>query len=107
MSDMTWGATRSSAILVDAGIEPAPERSKRTSWKTFLKAHWGAVAAIDFFAVEVVTRVGLVRYVVLFAIDLKTRRVAVGGIAHDVFGAWVEQVARNLTAPDGFLANAR
>jgi hypothetical protein len=38
---------------------------------------------------------------------LKSRRVAVGGIAHDVFGAWVEQVARNLTAPDGILANVR
>lgn len=29
------------------------------------------------------------------------------GIAHDVFGGWVEQVARNLTASEGFLASAR
>ena len=94
-------------ILVDAGIEPAPERSKRTSWKTYLKAHWGAIAVMDFFAVEVVTRAGLVRYLVLFVIDLKTRRVSVGGVAHAVFGAWVEQVERNLTAPDGFLSNTR
>jgi putative transposase len=28
-------------ILTDAGVEPAPERGKRTSWATFLKAHWG------------------------------------------------------------------
>ena len=25
-------------------------------WKTFLKAHWGAIAAADFFSVEVLTR---------------------------------------------------
>jgi hypothetical protein len=40
--------------------------------KTFLTAHWGAIAAADFFSlsVEVVTAVGLVRYLVLFVIDL-------------------------------------
>ena len=42
-------------ILADAGIEPAPERGKRTSCATFLKAHWGAIAATDFFNVEVLT----------------------------------------------------
>ncbi len=26
-------------ILKRHGIEPAPERGKRTSWRTFLKAH--------------------------------------------------------------------
>jgi transposase InsO family protein len=95
-------------ILVDAGLEPAPERGKRTSWKEFLKAHWGAIAAIDFFTVEVVTRVGLVRYFVLFVIDLKSRRVHVAGIAHEVYGRWMEQVARSLTDPsDGFLRRTR
>ena len=95
-------------ILVDAGIEPAPERGKRTSWKTFLKAHWGAIAATDFFTVEVVTSTGLVRYFVLFVIDLKSRRVHIAGIAHQVYGKWTEQVARSLTDPsDGFLRGAR
>jgi hypothetical protein len=46
---------------LEAGIEPAPERSKRTSWSAFLRAHWGAIAAMDFFTVEVVTWAGLVR----------------------------------------------
>ena len=31
-------------ILKRHGIEPAPERRKRTSWKTFLKAHWDVMA---------------------------------------------------------------
>jgi len=95
-------------ILADAGIEPAPERSKRTPWVTFLKAHWGAIAATDFFTVEVLTMHGLVRYSVLFVIDLKTRCVQIAGIAHDPYGAWMEQMARNLTdAVDGFLKNTR
>ncbi len=42
-------------ILKRHGIEPAPERKKRTSWKTFLKAHWEVMAATDFFTVEVWT----------------------------------------------------
>ena len=27
-------------ILCDHGIDPAPERTQRTPWKTFLQAHW-------------------------------------------------------------------
>ena len=67
-------------ILLDNGIDPAPLRNKGLSWSTFLKAHWGAIAATDFFSVEVLTRKGLVRYFVLFIIDLQTRRVKIAGI---------------------------
>ena len=56
-----------------------------------------AIAAADFFSVEVLTRGGLVRYLVLFVIDLKTRRVHVAGITSQADGAWMAQVARNLT----------
>jgi transposase InsO family protein len=95
-------------ILANAGIEPAPERGKRTQWKTFLKAHRGTICATDFFTVEVLTMTGLVRYFVLFVIDLKTRQVHIAGIAHQVYGKWTEQVARNLTEPvDGFLKDMR
>ena len=38
-------------ILAEHGIEPAPARDKRTPWSTFVKAHWGAIAATDFFTV--------------------------------------------------------
>ncbi len=44
-------------------------------FQRFLKAHSGAIAAADFFSVEVLTVGGLVRYLVLFVIDMKTRRV--------------------------------
>ncbi len=95
-------------ILQDHGIEPAPERSRRTPWKTFLQSHWEGLAATDLFTVEVLTLVGLRRYFVLFVIELKTRRVKIAGIHHQPYGEWMEQMVRNLTdAFDGFLRNAR
>jgi hypothetical protein len=30
------------------------------SWRTFLAAHWGAIAAADFFTTEIWSRRGLV-----------------------------------------------
>jgi putative transposase len=95
-------------ILLDAGIDPAPERSKRTSWSAFLRAHWGAIAAMDFYTVEAITLAGLVRYHVLFVIDLASRRVEIAGIVHQPHEAWMLQAARNLTdAIDGFLLGKR
>ena len=46
------GRTTIKRILSEHGIEPAPERGNRTPWQTFLNAHWGAIAAIDFVTVE-------------------------------------------------------
>jgi len=95
-------------ILLENGFDPAPLRKQGMSWETFLKAHWGAIAATDFFSVEVLTRTGLVRYFVLFIIDLRTRRVEIAGIARRPDGEWMKQIARNLTdAEDGFLSGAR
>jgi hypothetical protein len=95
-------------ILLDQGIEPAPERSRRTPWKTFLHAHWHALAACDLFTVEVLTLAGLQRYFVFFVIDLKTRRVTIAGIHAQPCGTWMAQVARNLTDPiSGCLRTAR
>jgi putative transposase len=95
-------------ILLGNGFDPAPLRGRTMSWETFLKAHWGAIAATDFFSVEVLTRVGLVRYFVLFVIDLKTRRVEIAGIIRQPDGEWMKQIARNLTDVDsGFLNGAR
>jgi putative transposase len=66
-------------------------------WKTFLKTHSEAIAAADFFSVEVLTIGGFVRYLVLFIIDLKTTRVHVAGISPNADGAWMVQIARNRT----------
>jgi len=40
-------------ILSRQGIEPAPERSRKTTWKEFLSRHWELIVATDFFTVEV------------------------------------------------------
>jgi len=89
-------------ILLENGFDPI--RRKGMSWETFLKAHWGVIAATDFFSVEVLTRTGLVRYFVLFVIDLKTRRVEIAGILARPDGEWMSQIARNLTdCEEGFL----
>ncbi|MFK7987391.1 MAG: helix-turn-helix domain-containing protein, partial [Sandaracinaceae bacterium] len=53
-------------MLDEQGILPAPERSKTTPWSTFLRSHWEGIAAADFFTVEVLSLVGLVRYHVFF-----------------------------------------
>ncbi len=90
------------------GIEPAPERSKRTPWKTFLRAHWDAIAADDFFNVEVLTLGGLVRYSVFFVMELRTRRVQIAGLSCQPCERRMRQIARNLTdAVDGFLTGKR
>ena len=69
------------AILERHGIEPAPERSRKTTWKEFLSRHWEMIVATDFFTVEVWTRRGLQRFLVLFFIDLSTRKMEIAGIA--------------------------
>ena len=40
-------------ILKRHGIEPAPERSRKTTWKEFLRRHWDQIIAADFFTMEV------------------------------------------------------
>jgi putative transposase len=95
-------------VLNKQGIEPAPERGKKTTWKEFLRAHWNVIAAADFFTVEVWTLKGLTRYIVFFVLELSTRRVEIAGITADPDGFWMIQMARRLTdAVDGFLIGKR
>jgi len=95
-------------ILLASGLEPVPSRGKRMPWRTFLKAHLGAIAAMDFFSVEVLTFTGLVRYYVLFVIDIATRRVEIAGVVCQPHGEWMKQIARNLTdSTDGALRGMR
>ena len=87
-------------ILERHGIEPAPERIRKTTWKEFLSQHWELIVATDFFTVEVWTKRGLQRFIVLFFIELSTRKVQIAGIANTANGLWMSQIARNLTDAD-------
>jgi hypothetical protein len=50
----------------------------------------------------------LTRFLVLFFIDLASRRVQIGGLARQANGLWMSQVARNLSdATEGFLVGKR
>jgi putative transposase len=77
-------------------------------WKEFLSRHWDVLVAADFFTVEVWTRSGLTRILVLFLLDLSTRRVEIAGIATKADGIWMDQVVRNLFDDGaGFLTGKR
>jgi hypothetical protein len=86
-------------VLKRHGIEPAPQRSKHTSWSTFLRSHWKTLAASDFFTVEVWTGRGLVTQYVLFVTSLADRIVTIAGITTRPDEAWILQIARNMTDP--------
>ena len=62
----------------------------------FLKAHWKALVAADFFSVEVWSWRGLTTHYVLFVIDLATRRIRIAGITVHPNTDWMMQIGRNL-----------
>ena len=104
----TVARTTVANILKQHGLEPAPERSRKTTWKEFLTRHWELIVAADFFTVEVWTRRGLQRFLVLLFIDLSTRRVKIAGIGAQANGLWMSQIARELSDPmDGLLLGKR
>jgi transposase InsO family protein len=90
------------------GIEPAPERKRQTTWKTFIQSHWDVLGAIDFTTIEVWTAGGLVTFYLLFVMEIATRRVHFAGCTPSPDEVWMGQIARNLTdAADGFLIGKR
>src|SRR5258705_7631287 len=111
-----WGYTRIQGVLANLGhqvgrgtvanglnrngIEPAPERNKRTKWSTFLKAHLKTFAASDFLTVEGWTGRGLVTYYLLFVISLADRVVPIVGITTRPDEAWMLQLGRTLIDSD-------
>jgi hypothetical protein len=83
-------------ILKEHGLEPAPERERKTTWKEFLSRQQDVIVAADFFTIEAWTRHGLTRFLVLFLIDLSTRRVEIAGVTRGANRLWMSQVGRNL-----------
>ena len=95
-------------VLKEHGIEPADDRKRQTTWKTFIKSHWDVLAAIDFTTIEVWTTGGLVTYYLLFAMELSTRRVHLAACTRSLGDDFMKQIGRNLTDPfDGFLRDKK
>jgi putative transposase len=118
----TWGYTRIQGALKNVGhrvgrstiarirkaqgLPPVPGRP--TSWQTFLRAHWGAIAGADFCTTEVWTWRGLVTYYTVFVIDLASRRVQIIGSTPFPNDLFMQQVSRTLiAADDGVLGGHR
>ena len=79
-----------SNVLQAHGLDPVPDRDK-LSWDDFLKAHWESLAATDFFTVEAWHNFRLVRYLVLFVINLNDRKVEIIGLAPEPDGQWTNR----------------
>jgi transposase InsO family protein len=90
-------------ILKAAGLPPVPHRP--TSWQTFLKAHWDAIAGADFFTTEVWTSQGLVTYYTVFVIELASRRVQILGSTPHPEALFMQQVVRTLTMDEAGLVH--
>jgi putative transposase len=83
-------------ISLEHGFDPGPKRGKGT-WHQFVQRHVKTLWATDFFTKTVWTLRGPVTYYVLFFIHLHSRRVHVAGITRSPDGAWMAQMARNMS----------
>ena len=95
-------------ILKAHGIDPAPDRKRQSTWKSFLQYHWDVLASVDFTTIEVWTKNGLTTIYLLFFMELTTRRVHFAGSTANPDEPWMLQIARNVSdAEDGFLRDKR
>lgn len=102
------GKTTVLRIMEDHGLNTDPEVRRSGDWNTFIRSHLDVLGAMDFFSVELLTPKGLVRCMVLFIIDVGSRRVHIAGIKTDPSGQWMNQIAKNITDfEDGFIKDKR
>jgi putative transposase len=106
----TWGYTRIQGALKNVGHQVGrstiarilkaagvpPSRQRPMAWRTFIRAHWPALVAADFFTTEVWTARGRVTYHTAFVIELHSRRVCVLGSTLKPDGTFVVQAVRGL-----------
>jgi transposase len=84
-------ATTIATLLRRAGLGPAPRRGP--TWSEFLRHQAAGILACDFLTVEIIT---LKTLYVLVWIELRTRKVHLGGATSNPDSAWVAQQGRNL-----------
>jgi putative transposase len=95
-------------VLRAHGVDPAPERTRQSTWKSFLAAHWDVLASVDFTTIGIWTKTGLATCYLLFVIEVASRRVDFAGCTTNPDESWMLQIARNLSdAEDGFLCRKK
>ncbi len=104
----SWGCVRIQGELRKLGIRLSATSIRRVlrhhrlgppprggpSWSEFLNAQAAVILATDFLTVDTVF---LKRLYILFVIELGSRKVHLLGVTAHPTGAWVTQVARNLS----------
>jgi len=88
------GETTVKNILLANGYDPEPDFTRKTTWKKFIRSHWSVLAACDFFSVELLVKGKLIRCMVLFAMDLSTRKVAILGVRPKPNGLWMTPASK-------------
>ncbi|MGA2259908.1 MAG: hypothetical protein ABSH28_00565 [Acidobacteriota bacterium] len=73
-------ATTVANVIKAHGIEPAPDRRRKSTWKTLLQAHRDVLASVDFTTIRIWTKSGPVTCYLLFVMELATRRVHFGAV---------------------------
>jgi hypothetical protein len=87
------GASTVWKILHTVGLDPSSRRAGPT-WAEFLHAQAHAILACDLFHIDTIT---LRRLYAFFVIEHNTRRLRILGVTAHPTGAWLTQLARNLT----------
>ena len=87
---MTWRKLDAHSIV------PDPERRRRGDWLQFIDTQQYVTAATDFAHAELATEYGLERRHLLFFMDIGSRKVRCGGIAHTPDSNWTTQIAKNM-----------
>ena len=95
-------------VRKERGLEPAPARKTRTTWRECLAAHGDVRAAADCCTVAVWTPRGLTRVTVLVLSHLASRRGQIAGSSAEPDGPGVTQLMRHAPdAEDGCLRHIR
>jgi putative transposase len=84
-------------ILKRHGIEPSPERARKTTWREFLQRHWEQIVTSDFFGVEVSKRCPLASLVALCFMKLSTHGANIGRTADETDVPSTIQLLRKVT----------
>ncbi len=77
------------------GFRPDPQSGSR--WSDFLDQNKAAIVAADFFTYEAWAPQGPRTLYALFFLQHDTRKVHLAGVTEHPTGAWMAQIARNLT----------
>ena len=82
-------------ILKENGIDPVVKRAG-DNWDNFLKRHFQTLWACDFFTKQVLTALGPRMFFILFIINIRTRKVYIGGATQCPNQEWVNKQSKNV-----------